>query len=128
MISKRKEKKTINSELVPVFSLDRFAEHQGIKTAQLIKVDIEGGEYCFFQGARRFLQSNQDVLILFENSPDWAKRGGYEQTDVWTLLKQLGFEIYAWDDRHKKFSQRHSQLTSTEMLWACRHSQLLPEG
>ena len=126
--SKRKEKKTINSELVPVFSLDRFAEHQVIKKAHLIKVDIEGGEYCFFQGARRFLQSNQDVLILFENSPDWAKRAGYNQTDVWTLLKQLGFEIYAWDDRHKKFSQSHSELASAEMLWACRHSQLLPEG
>ena len=125
---KRKEKETINSELVQTFSLDLFAEHEGIKTAHLIKVDIEGGEYRFFQGARRFLHSNQDVLILFENSPDWAKRAGYKQTDLWALLKQLGFELYDWDHRRNNFSRRHCELASAEMLWACRHLQLLPKG
>src|SRR5262249_38687150 len=112
---KRKEKETIHGERVQAFSLDRFAEQQGIKTAHLIKVDIEGGEYRFFQGARRFLHSNQDVLILFENSPDWAKRAGYKQTDLWALLEQLGFELYAWDHRRKNFSRRQSELASAEM-------------
>jgi FkbM family methyltransferase len=125
---KRKNQHPTKGELVPVFSLDWFAQHHGIKRVHLIKVDIEGGEYRFFQGARQFLSSNQDVLILFENSPDWAERAGHKQTDVWTLLMQLGFQLYAWDPRHKKFSQRHSKLASAEMLWACRHPQLLPKA
>lgn len=116
---------TAKSELVPVCSLDQFCRNQDIKTADLIKIDIEGGEYHFFQGAKRFLQSNHDILILFENSPDWAKRAGYKQSDVWTLLEQLGFEMYAWDLRRKKLSQ--SELGSAEMIWACRHPKLLPK-
>jgi FkbM family methyltransferase len=116
---------TEKGESVAVSSLDQFARHQDIKAADLIKIDIEGGEYRFFKGARRFLQSNHDVVILFENSPDWARRAGHQPIDVWTFLEQLGFEIYAWDQRRARFSQ--SQLDTAEMLWACRDPEILPK-
>jgi hypothetical protein len=115
-----------NTETVSVSTLDCYAETNGIRDVDFLKVDIEGGEYRFFQGARRFLNSNREILIMFESSPDWCKRAGYEQRDVFELLREFGFGLYAWNNWRKDWTSSENWLMNAEMVWACRDKQKLP--
>jgi len=114
------------TELVPAVTLDCYATMNGIRDVAFLKIDIEGGEYRFFQGAHRFLSSNRDILIMFESAPKWCERAGYKQQDVFRLLRELGFGLYAWSNWHKNWSPSEGRLLSAEMVWACRDKRRLP--
>ena len=47
-------------------SLDDYCEHQGIRRVDLIKLDIEGFEKQAFDGMKRLLEANPQVVVFME--------------------------------------------------------------
>jgi FkbM family methyltransferase len=115
------------SEVVPVTSLDAWATVNKISRLDFLKVDIEGGEYRMFLGAREFLSSNPKVVIMFECEADWCARAGCRPRDVFELLGSLGFNLYAWDGRSRRWDNDPHSLARSGMFWAARDRSMLPE-
>lgn len=68
-------------------TFDTFSASHGLETPQFVKVDIEGGELCFFKGAEQILRSSKPV-ILFESmhsGPLFPERD---------FLRGVGFTLY----------------------------------
>jgi FkbM family methyltransferase len=116
-----------DGELVSVTTLDAWAAENGVAQLDFLKVDIEGGEYRMFRGARAFLASNPNVVIMFECEEDWCARAGCRPADVFDLLRSLGFGLYVWDSRSRRWTDDARSLTSSGMLWATRNRSALPE-
>jgi FkbM family methyltransferase len=114
------------TEPVTTATLDCYAERHDIRKIDFIKVDIEGGEYAFFVGARRVLTENQDVVVMFESSPDWCARAGHQQEEVFALLRRLGFGLYSWNRRSREWEDSDSSVMRAEMVWATRDRRRLP--
>ncbi len=51
---------------VPTLTLDTFVKKKRIKSIDLLKVDIDGSEYEFLQGAKVTLKGNKVKVILIE--------------------------------------------------------------
>ncbi|MEZ5690538.1 MAG: FkbM family methyltransferase [Rickettsiales bacterium] len=125
--SDKKDTKHEHSETVEVTTLDSWISRNNINKIDFLKVDIEGGEYLFFQGAEKTLKTNNNIVIMFENEDDWCKRLGHSQEDSILFLKSLGFGIYTWDKKNKKWSELDSDILRSNILWACRNYNLLPK-
>jgi FkbM family methyltransferase len=115
-----------DDEWVPVTTLDLFSREHEIQNAALLKIDVEGGEYLVFQGAQEFLRSSTRLCVMFESDPDWCRRAGCRQQDVFELLRQLGFGLYTWQNRTRKWVTNEGTLLGAEMVWACRDADQLP--
>ena len=113
-------------EWVPVTTLDLFSRDHQIGGAAFLKVDVEGGEYLTFQGAQEFLRANQQVCIMFESDPEWCQRAGCRQQDAFDLLRRLGFGLYAWQNRTRKWLANENALLTAGMVWASRDADTLP--
>jgi FkbM family methyltransferase len=113
-------------EVVTTATIDRYAERHDIRQVDFIKVDIEGGEYAFFVGARRVLTENQDVVVMFESSPDWCARAGHRQEEIFALLRGLGFGLYSWSRRSRQWEDSDSSVMGAETVWATRDHRRLP--
>jgi FkbM family methyltransferase len=112
--------------IVKVTTLDAWATANGITQPDFLKVDIEGGEYRMFLGAREILSSAPKVVIMFECESDWCARAGCRPRDVFDLLSALGFGLYAWDNRSRRWHDDvRSQRSST--FWAARNPSNLPD-
>jgi FkbM family methyltransferase len=56
-------------ETIPIRTLDAFCEERGIEQIDLLKVDIEGGEYAALVGARSLIESGRVAAVQFEFGP-----------------------------------------------------------
>jgi len=63
----------------------------------LIKIDIEGGEYDMLKGAKKILQRCQPTLI-FEHGLGASDAYGSEPKDLYGYLSSLGYNTYLLDD------------------------------
>jgi FkbM family methyltransferase len=79
---------------VPVVSLDNYCERQGIDQIDLLKMDIEGGEYDALNGATRLLRTQAIKCIFFELVEWSAARSGHSTTDIKRLLGESGYKLY----------------------------------
>ena len=59
-----------DSIAVPVKTLDSILREQGISRIDLMKIDVERGEFRVLQGARSVLESSPDVTLFLEESGD----------------------------------------------------------
>jgi FkbM family methyltransferase len=114
------------AELVSVTTLDRWAAEIAIGPVDFLKVDIEGGEYRMFLGAREFLAANPGIVVMFECERDWCARAGCRPEDTFDLLGSLGFGVYAWDRRNTRWGTDPRALGRSGMLWATRDERALP--
>jgi FkbM family methyltransferase len=115
------------SEVVPVTTLDAWAAANGIARLDFLKVDIEGGEYKMFLGARECLATNPRVVIMFECEADWCARAGCRPLDVFDLLRALGFNLYSWDKRLRRWGDDPRSLARSGMFWAAQNRSVLPD-
>jgi FkbM family methyltransferase len=113
-------------EWVPVTTLDLFSRDHQIAGAAFLKIDVEGGEFLVLQGAQEFLQSSPEICIMFESDPEWCRRAGCRQEDAFELLRRLGFGLYTWESRSRRWSVSENVLLAAGMVWACRHAGMLP--
>lgn len=58
----------------------------------LIKVDIEGGEFLAFQGATRILKQDQP-LIIFENGHGPSQSYGFTRSELFDFLSDYGLQV-----------------------------------
>lgn len=87
-------------ETVPtaVTTLDRYAAEKGLQRLDFIKVDIEGYERYFFQGAEECL-SRFSPTILFEHSQNRLQALGIDETYFRDLFTRHGYKIYEFRER-----------------------------
>ena len=113
-------------EAVPVTTLDCWAREAGIGAVDFLKVDIEGGEFRMLRGAQEVLRANPRIVVFFESEPDWCRRAGCRQEDAFGLLEELGFGLYAWNDRARGWQTDQRALLQAGMVWAARDRSRLP--
>jgi FkbM family methyltransferase len=77
---------------VRVTSIDLFCEQHGIRKIDLLKLDIEGGEYAALQGAKRMIESEAVPFIQFEHNFH-ATDAGYHFGNIFALLSPR-YRIY----------------------------------
>ncbi|MBC6994165.1 FkbM family methyltransferase [Neolewinella lacunae] len=81
------------AEVVETIKLDTFVSQHGLKRIDFIKVDIEGAELLFFQGAEEVLQQLRPRYIVFEAFEQYCIRFGYTIADIIVLLKSAGYRV-----------------------------------
>jgi hypothetical protein len=102
--------------VAPLTTLDELAAANGVGPVDFLKVDIEGGEFRMFLGAREFLSSSRALVIMFECEEDWSSRSG----------GSLGFKLFAWGARSRRWTESPEALSKTGTLWAARDQSSLP--
>lgn len=93
-----------NTEEIIIETLDNFLLNNHMPQIDFLKIDVEGFEYYVLKGAKNLLNSNPELIILFECAEHLAKRGGASQHAVIDLLHQAGFQIAAWDEKLNKWN------------------------
>lgn len=85
------------SESVPVVKLDSFVAREGLDRVDVIKIDIEGGEYSALRGAEATLARWHPALIL-EVVPASLEVGGRTARALERLLREHGYHAYEIDE------------------------------
>ena len=85
---------------VPTLTLDTFVKKKRIKSIDLLKVDIDGSEYEFLQGAKVTLKGNKIKVILIEIN-DEKKNYKKKEKKIINFLKKRNFT----------FLKKHMNLT-----------------
>jgi hypothetical protein len=75
---------------VPVVTLDEIALELGLNRCELVKADIEGGEFDFLRGGACFLRKQNPLLVLELNAAH-MRRAGWTADDLRTLLREWGY-------------------------------------
>jgi FkbM family methyltransferase len=79
--------------------LGDLLEPQELRTAQLVKIDVEGGEDAVLRGMTECLKAcPDDVEILVELSPQWWSDRRQTPVDVLRPLLDAGFHVYRIDN------------------------------
>jgi len=81
------------TECVPVTTLDRFASEHDLRLVDFIKMDIEGSELFFLQGAAGLLERCAPIL-LFELHPLLLSAFGAQPSDVANTLQRYGYSLF----------------------------------
>ena len=87
----KEERATLDIELV---SLDNYFKDKKI---DFMKMDVEGSEGKVFLGAKDLIQSNKNLKILTEFSPNELKDSGIEPERYLDLLLENGFKLQMVD-------------------------------
>ncbi len=82
----------IATEEVKAITIDTYCEKMGVKTIDLLKVDVEGAEYQVLLGARRMLEAKSVRCIVFEFGQTTFDMGN-DPNDIQTYLEQLGYAV-----------------------------------
>lgn len=106
-------------------ALQSFLQEQRV---DLIKMDIEGGEYHALQGMKPILIQNKNIVLFLEFTPSYLQNAGVDPLDMITFLENLGFTIYAINEEEEKverferskideyISQRYEGSVNTNLL------------
>ena len=81
------------SETVPVTTLDRLVDCLGLERLDFVKVDIEGHEAAFVEGAAATLGRFRPALML-EHDPVRIARAGGDAAAMWARLEGLGYRAH----------------------------------
>jgi len=115
-------------EIVPVTTLDRFFSINGkaFQKIDFIKMDVEGGEFAVFRGARQLLLSNPEVVMFFECTPQGCYCAGHTMEDVIHYLSDLGFCLFCRGYSSNTWVSNIDELKQAGNIWACRDAKQLP--
>ena len=84
---------------VAVVCLDGYCQSHNIEQIDLLKMDIEGGEYDALLGARQLLQE-QAIGCIFLEMAEWAaQRSGHSTGAIEELLASAGYRLYGLGPR-----------------------------
>ena len=83
--------------LVPVTSLDAWARGRAIRRVDVIKMDVEGGEYRALRGAEVLLSEHRPVIVA-ELNDVCLRRDHRTPLDVVSLLRAAGYNTFSFND------------------------------
>lgn len=78
--------------VVETVALDQFIEQQGLPLPDILKVDIEGEEFKFLQGAKNLFRTQNIKLFL-------ATHGNEVHMSCIAFLEELGYEVISLEDK-----------------------------
>ena len=81
-----------DSIIVDTIALDQFISDEGLPLPDVVKVDIEGAEFDFLQGARNLFESRSIKLFL-------ATHGSDVHSSCVTFLQEMGYEVVSLEDK-----------------------------
>jgi len=73
-------------------TLDLFVQQHAIPKIHFIKLDIQGAECFFLEGARETLRSHRPEIVM-EVSPDDLRALGKSSRDLLSLVESLGYRL-----------------------------------
>ena len=84
----------------PTYTIDEYAEKNGIEKFDLIMLDTEGGELRALEGAKNQLQNHSPHVVFEIHSlySDWSN--GLENADIIKFVKDFGYTVFAVRDFH----------------------------
>jgi FkbM family methyltransferase len=88
--------KLMSSEKVKLITLDDFLEEHPLPKIDFIKIDVDGHEPLFFEGAWKTLEKFEPTVLLEVNHLNYLS-AGYMAWDFYDLLKDKGYHIYYED-------------------------------
>lgn len=77
-------------QVVPLTTLDAFAQAEGLTRLDFLKADVEGWEVNVLKGGLKTLAKYRPALFL-EVSDASLARAGARPTDIWDILRPLGY-------------------------------------
>lgn len=80
--------------IVETARLDDFVERHGIERIDFIKVDIEGAEPLFLEGAQRVLRAMRPILCVEVSVRGLGSLPDYGPRDLVKALEDLDYELY----------------------------------
>jgi methyltransferase FkbM-like protein len=80
------------AQVVSATSLDSFVYDGGNRPPQMIKMDIEGGEFAALLGAARVLRESRPLIFL-------ATHGAEVHRDCLKLLRESGYDATSLDEK-----------------------------
>ncbi|MGH9877157.1 MAG: FkbM family methyltransferase [Nitrososphaerales archaeon] len=88
-----KRKKVISKVSVPVITIDRFVEEEGITQLAVIKIDVEGLETEVLRGALRTLETmSPDVVVEIYR----GKASNPNPEETIRLMQSVGYKAFHW--------------------------------
>lgn len=76
---------------VRTITLDEYFADEGWPTVDLVKIDVEGGEYFVLQGMRRLSEGSPRLQVIMEYDTENLHRAGIAWEAVAVSLRELGF-------------------------------------
>jgi len=80
---------------VESITLDQFLDDNNIVETHFIKVDIEGAELAFFQGASKIFNSISPPTIMFECSDMRTNLWDYKASDIIQFLTEKDYSCFS---------------------------------
>ena len=93
-------------EVVPLNTLDAWAQENHIEKCDFIKIDVEGAEIAVFEGGIEFIKKTRPV-IQSEFNRYYVESQGMSVNDYVNFFESLNYECYVED--HKYFSRLDPQ-------------------
>ena len=88
-------------EAVEVTSIDDFVRERGIlDDVTFVKMDVQGYELPVCRGMVQTIESNPDIAVAVEYSPEHLVELGFEPVQLLRFFKDRGFNAYALS-RHR---------------------------
>ncbi len=79
---------------IDVVAIDDYCRQNGAARIDLMKMDIEGGEYNALLGAKNLLESQAIGCIFLELVEPHANRAGHSTVEIKRLLANAGYQIF----------------------------------
>jgi FkbM family methyltransferase len=83
----------VEGEAVPCHRLDQLLPgHVGGRRVSFVKIDVQAYELFVLRGMDAILRSDRPTIFA-EISPYWMRKAGYEFTEIYTLLRDHGYDL-----------------------------------
>lgn len=103
---------------VDVVSLDDYCRRYAIDHIDILKIDVEGGEYDALAGAENLLKS-QAIDCIFIEFIEWAaKRYGHSLIELRSALENIGYRLYRLKSGNLKEARRDDTLDGENVVAA----------
>ena len=87
---------------VEASTVDEILSEQERRSARVIKVDVEGGEWAVLRGMSRVIeQGRPDLELVVELTPRWLRMQGVSAAHVIRHMQALGFNAYKLGDDYE---------------------------
>ena len=113
-------------EDVETDTIDAIVEKEGIKSVDVLKIDIEGSEMVALQGAKNTIEKYRPVILLGTNEGALSACG-VDIKDLKALLKELRYKSYVLEFSPKFALVPYDDIENPHVkVVFCMHESVLP--